>query len=220
MPSSLRSRVYRVAGLREARPLSFDDVTTSAFEELIAAGGVIDYRLDPPKHEFLRYAAERRGLLLHGSTHGDIEQFTPREQTDFHQRLVTAVFATSDGIWPLFFAVVRRAKGGSIVNTCIQVAEPDGPRCFYYFSTSSDPAAPDSWTDGFVYLLSRDGFRKHPSGPEWTCPDPVRPLAVLPVAPDDFPFRSAVRRHRPGESAWRVVVRLVIRSLLRRPSLA
>lgn len=211
-----RSLLCRAAGLLEAQPLAIDKATSVAFDALLDIGGTIDYRIERPKHEFLRYATERRDLLLHGSPRPGIEEFAPREQTDFRQRLVTAVFATSDGIWPLFFAVIRRAKGESIINTCIQVRETRGLRCFYYFSTSTDPRARDSWAPGFVYVFAKDGFRKHPRGPEWTCAAPVRPVAVLPVTPNDFPFRHAVRRHRAGESA----ARHILRSVLRRPALA
>jgi hypothetical protein len=62
------------------------DAYRAAFDALLAqpwnpAG--LDYTLDAPKWAFLCYAAEARGLALHGSLNPDITEFEPRQASDF-----------------------------------------------------------------------------------------------------------------------------------------
>ncbi|HEY1367074.1 MAG TPA: hypothetical protein VGF23_08175 [Gaiellaceae bacterium] len=191
--------------LLEARPPDVDPDTQRVFaaavDDAIGGDGRIAWRGERPKHELLRWLVVDRPVLLHGSNRPDIEEFRPRAQTDFWGRPAHAVFATADGIWPLFFAVVRRRPGLSVWNTCMQ----DDGRSLYFFSVSGEV----EWTEGAVYVLPRDRFERVAGSAEWASAEPVRPLAVLPVAPDDFPFRAAVLRHRAGESSLRFALRLL-----------
>jgi hypothetical protein len=188
--------------LLEARTPKLDAETRSAYASAYDAGpGRIEWRSQRPKHEFLRWLVAERPVLLHGSNRVDIAEFRPRAQTDFWGRPTEAVFATADGVWPLFFAVVRRRPGMAVWNTCVQRDD----RSFYFFSVSGGL----EWTDGLVYVLPRRPFERVAGSAEWTSTEPVRPLATLPVAPEDFPFREAVLRHRSGESTARFALRLL-----------
>ena len=83
------------------------------FDEFLEPGrsSLIDYRLDAPKHEFLSYLVHNRRYLVHGTAAPDLDEVKPMPATDYEARTLEAVFATSDGIWPLFFATLDRARG-------------------------------------------------------------------------------------------------------------
>src|SRR5262245_13132794 len=85
----------------ESRARLFDDALTAAAQ----GGGLVNYRLPYPKHEFLSYVVHHRGLLAHGSNLDDIVLFEPRQANDAGTYL-TGVYAADDGIWPMFFAIV------------------------------------------------------------------------------------------------------------------
>ncbi len=166
-------------------------------------GDFIDYQLPYPKHEFLRFLVDRYPVLLHGSVNSQIARLEPRRQTLFDGPTVEAVFATSDGLWPCFYATMPRPHGvpSSIRNGGLAVQGPSGKRTFYFFSLS-DTIADRPWQSGAVYILPRAPFEmQSPTWQEWTSPEPVRPLAKLAIDPDDFPLRHAVGRHGLEESS-------------------
>lgn len=163
------------------------------WDEAASAGGVIDYDLPYPGHEFLSYVVHRRGLLAHGSNRDDIEEFEARPANDAGTHLV-GVYAAADAIRPLFFATVARGPGRQgQCNGCFMTGRGDGLRRHYFFAMTRDPDDPESWTDGTVCLLPRDTF-EHSFAEEWISAAPVRPAARLRVTPDDFPFRRATVR--------------------------
>lgn len=183
----------------ESRARQYDDALTAAAQ----GGGLVDYRLPYPKHEFLSYVVHHRGLLAHGSNLDDIVLFEPRQANDAGTYL-TGVYAADDGIWPMFFAIVARGGGRlGLYNGSHHVGRGDRLRRFYLFSITKDPGDPASWTTGTVYLLPRETFR-HIWGNEWVSDVSVRPLARLSVRPDDFPFRQATVRFSIGEPLWRI----------------
>jgi hypothetical protein len=189
----------------------------AGFERLVqavdAAGGTeIAYDAAAPKHDFFRYLLERRPVLLHGTGDASIDRFEPRRQTDYDNEWTFAVFATDDPIWPIFFATVNRPVARSLINACSRRYGES----HYYFSIGTDPRARDAWRSGWMYVLPRETFRLHPSGPEWLSPVPVRPLARLRVDPTDFPFRGDVVQHTLGEPVGRAVVRATLGRALRR----
>ena len=86
--------------LPQAPPLDLDDSTRRGFDALLEAtpsGGWVEYHGERPKPEFLRYLAEERGFLMHGSNDPEIPEFTPRPQHTYTGDPVEAVFATTDG---------------------------------------------------------------------------------------------------------------------------
>ena len=160
------------------------------------------YRSPYPIYEFLSYLVEKEAVLLHGSNNPNIACFEPNLQTDYMGRMVQAVFATRDGIWPIFFAIIDRAKyRGSLRNTCIWKTDEQGKRRkMYFFSINENQLANDPWTQGTIYVLPRDGFKAvldYDGNPleEWACLTEVEPLGKLLVSPQDFPFLDAVEGH-------------------------
>lgn len=192
-------------------------VDAGSFERLLhavdeARGDEIEYDAAAPKHAFFRYLLEHREVLLHGTGDPSIERFEPRRQTDYDNEWTEAVFATDDPIWPIFFAVVNRQVARSLVNGCSRRWGDS----HYYFSIGTDPKRSDAWRDGWIYILPRETFRLHPSGPEWLSPVAVRPLARLGVEPSDFPFLHDVVGHRRSEPVGRIVFRSTLGRALRR----
>jgi hypothetical protein len=189
--------------------------------DAVAAGPdqPIDYRLPDPKWRFLSWVAETGTVVLHGSGAPDIRQFEPRQSNDvreFGNR--RAVYAASDGIWPMFFAIVDRERFPqmSISNACIRVPDPSGApgRPYYFFSIDGEVHRQEPWRTGTVYLLPAATFEHDsvddPDGPiesaQAASPEPVTPLAKLVVGPDDFPFLQAIRRHEPAVVMARIAV--------------
>jgi hypothetical protein len=192
------------------------DVDETAFERLLDAvdtadGGDVAYDAAAPKHAFFRHLLERRPVLLHGTGDPAIQRFEPQRQTDYDNEWTNAVFATDDPIWPIFFAVVNRPVARSLINACSRRYGES----HYYFSIGTDPKRADAWRSGSIYVLPRETFRLHPSGPEWLSPVAVRPLARIRVEPGDFPFLGAVTQHHLGEPVGRAVVRATLMRALR-----
>jgi hypothetical protein len=161
------------------------------------------YELAEPKHEFLRWLVREEDVVLHGSNRVAGDRLEPRDQLDAIDRPVTGVFASPDGIWPLFFAVVDRSRVRLLFNGC---ARRRG-RGAYFFALGAEPSVRDPWTKGTVFVLPRGRFR-HTHGLEWLCEEPIEPLARMDVEPPDFPFLGDVFRVRPGSPSWRLHARL------------
>jgi hypothetical protein len=152
--------------------------------------------------------AARREIAFHGTGDPSIESFEPRQPIDFapfgDQK---AVFATSDPIWAMFYAIVDRDRYPLTLNNgCIMLMDSDGrpgpPH--YYFSVSRDALHRRPWRTGCVYFLPAESFVEQPSGPyaghtarvpQLASPAAVRPFARLQVAPSDFPFLPHIRGH-------------------------
>src|SRR5262249_21320606 len=145
-----------------------------------------------------------------GTGNPDIVEFEPRQSNDvdeFGNRC--AIYAASDGIWALYFAILDRDNHvRSLVNACFRVIHA-GQRSdpYYYFSINGDALPHTPWRKGFIYLLPGDSFEQQPrqthQGAEietahWASPVPVKPLARLPVEPEDFPFLSQIEGHDPA----------------------
>lgn len=186
-------------GMLEGPPLTLGAQPAAAFDELLEDGrrGDIDYRMDRPKHEFLSYLVHARGYLLHGTGSPQLEQLRPTRATDHDARSLDAVFATSDGIWPLFFATLDRERAGSLWNGCFHVRRGGVLRRYYFFFTEADPRDERIWRNGAIYVVPREPFVRTWIPNEWACPQPVLALAKLAVSPADFPFRSRVLQLDP-----------------------
>lgn len=168
----------------------------------------IDYKLDAPKWQFLCHAAERTGMVLHGSGNPDITQFEPRQPADtleFSNQ--HAVFAATDGIWPMYYAILDRERHPTMMlcNSTIRIGSGDqlsGPH--YFFSISEWALKQQPWRSGTVYLLPADTFETQPAIEadgvsvhiaQAASPLPVAPAAKLPVRPSDFPFLNQIHGH-------------------------
>jgi hypothetical protein len=167
--------------------------------------------------QFLCTLAARRRIAFHGTGVPNIERLEPREPVDFApfgQR--EAVFATSDPIWAMFYAIVDRGRYALTLNNGCLVLEDTG-EAYYYFSVSEGALAEQPWRAGYLYLLPADTFVEQPEGvyagyrarvPQLASPVAVTPFARLRVAPRSFPFLGRIRGHddeRLGEYARAVM---------------
>jgi len=187
-----------------ADPAAFDDLLDRA----LAAGSAhpIDYELDAPRWEFLQHAIDRGGILLHGSNDPEIRVLETRPADDVRGfGAQTAVYAASDAIWAMYFAIVDRSRPVSLLNGCShRLGETTEP--LWFFSVSQSALDRGAWRDGTVYLLPaqtfvrdddviRDGVRYEQQ--QLASLTSVRPLAKLRVTPADFPFLDRVVGHDP-----------------------
>lgn len=174
----------------------------AAYAEALNRGSAIHYAGPYSKHRLIQYIAQRHAVLLHGSNRMDIQRFEPRRQTLYNGEYVEAVFATKDGIWPVFYAVFDRSKlKGNFRNACFI---GKGSKRYYYFSLTRDTWAGNPWTAGTVYFLPDQTFRKSGEGyidfAEWVSPTSVQPLTQIQVEPSDFLYRNQVACHKSKES--------------------
>src|SRR5437899_6938263 len=116
-----------------------------------------------PFHETVREIARRAGLV-----------FCLNVVTDDRERVVAvaagdpdAVFATSDGIWPLFFATLDRSRAGSLWNGCYHVRRGRVIRRYYFFFTEADPQNEGVWRNGTIYVVPSNAFARTWIPNEW-----------------------------------------------------
>ena len=106
----------------------------------------------------------------------------------------------------MFFAVVDRSRlEGSIRNGVMRYTKPTGEAIdVYNFSIHYEMLPLRPYKAGMLYLLPRERFERlpfYPGGPpssEWVCRKPLRPLARLPLDPEDFPFLDDIGGHDDG----------------------
>jgi hypothetical protein len=193
-----------------------------AFEALLASARplqLLEYRCAYRKYEFLSYLVAERGYLLHGSREPDIELFEPRPASDLYAfSAQRAVYAASDGIWPMVFAIRDRRPGqGTFFNGCSRLVRADGTwsEPYYHFALAADGLRERPWTHGTIYVLPRERFVPHPlvhehgltcTLEEWASPEASVPLLKIEVWPDDFPFLDAFWGYDPrllrGAPVW------------------
>jgi hypothetical protein len=193
--------------------VNFDEETQVAFDELLSttfgSGGcpTLEYTLPWPKWQFLCHVADRHDVALHGSGDPNIFLFEPRQANDLNEfGNQKAIYAASDGLWSMFFAIIDRDRLQSITNACVRLADEEGTLHgpFYVFSISQSALGSQPWRTGWVYLLPRSTFMTQPPlafGPnqvhiaQLASLEPVEPLAKLMVTPEDFPFLMQIRGH-------------------------
>ncbi len=192
-------------------PFCLSTEQQAAFESLIDAtpqGSFIDYQLNEPKWQFLSYLCKSRNLVLHGSQNLDIVEVEPRMANDVRAYSgQDAIYATTDGIWVIYFAIINRRKFKlSLFNSCMDIRlSPDrmiGP--LYFFSITYSALLQKPWCDGTIYILPRETFEQEPAQqmmgatiqfPHWISFKPARPIAKLHVQPQDFPFLAEIHGH-------------------------
>ena len=154
--------------------------------------------------QFMCSVAARRRIAFHGTGDPRIESFEPREPVDFAPfGKQQAVFATSDPIWAMFYAVVDRHRHRLTLNNGCLVLEDTGD-AYYYFSVSRQALPRRPWRAGYLYFLPADTFVEQPGDvyagqqarvPQLASPVAVTPFARLRVAPRSFPFLGQIRGH-------------------------
>ena len=180
-----------------------------------AAGALLrgeTVELPQPRVEFLRWLALERPVVFHGSPRNDLTELSTerksRDSTEWGDQ--TAVYGSSDPVWSIYFAVLRRDNGWTGTrNGSMGV----GRRRFYFFLHNEGSESPDRFGPGSLYLLPPDTFEAQPPAlgfidlAHLVSRVPVRPIARIDVTPEDFPFRDAVRYYREGEPIWRSILR-------------
>ena len=195
-------------------PLDLDAAAVAAFDALWTqitrseAMLALPYTLPFPRWQFLCYLADHKPVVLHGSGNPAVGELEPRQTHDvseFGNRC--AIYAASDGIWPIYFAILDRENYPmSLTNGCFRVLAPGGARSepFYFFSISQPALQHQPWRAGYIYILPGASFEQQPpfvsedveiQVMQCASAEPVKPLARLSVAPDDFPFLSQIRGH-------------------------
>lgn len=187
-------------------------------ERALAQGGELSPGALPvPTWQFLCWLTDERGSLLHGTGNGPFEQLKPRRSNDTNEfGARDAVYAASDGVWPIFFAIVDRTRAPmSISNAAIRLESADGTvgEPLYFFSMTASALERRPFRAGRVYALERDGFDEEAPqafGPalarthHWASAEAVRPLFSVPVTPQDFPFLDSIRAHDDAELFRRI----------------
>ena len=184
-------------------PVTFHDAKLTAFESLYerttstGRRGEITYDLPYPKHEFLRFLVEVKGLLMHGSNNPDVDVMNPvRFSTDAGEPgNVSGVYADKDHIRPMFFAIVNRQRCFGLTNGFFDRKE-DGSLVtggeigvhgrFYFLSIDHKGLQRDPWCDGTVYVLPPETFTFWRG--QYTSRVSVEPLMKIAVKPDDHPL--------------------------------
>ena len=172
------------------------------------SGEEINFDFQYQKHEFLRYLTRQKKLLFHGSNHLNITELIPKPQSDWKGRPIKAVFASGDGIWPMFFATVQHTNyRGSFRNGCFVIRDNGKEESrYYFFSLNMEYKDKEPWQDGMIYLLPKEGFHQTSTGnvrfDEWANPQIVKPISKLRVSPEDFPFKNLVSWHDEKEKIY------------------
>lgn len=164
--------------------------------------------MDAPKWQFLSYLCPAKELVLHGSQNQMIGEVEPRQALDVRAfSAQEAIYATTDGIWAMYFAIVDRENFRlSLFNSCLHIRlSPEqvlGP--LYFFSITQSARAQNPWRAGAVYILPREHFTQEApqqmmgaeiTFPHWVSALPAKPVARLRVEPYDFPFLAQVHGH-------------------------
>ena len=190
--------------LTTIKQATFDDLWQSTSE-----GSYIDYHIPYPKWEFLSYLCESRELVLHGSQNSVIDKVEPRQASDIRTYSnQNAIYATTDGIWVIYFAILDRKKYPemSLFNSCLQarVSTDQLSEPLYFFSISQTVVIKKPWCNGVIYILPRQKFiQEAPQQimgvevifPHWISTSPTKPNAMIKVGPEDFPFLEQIHGH-------------------------
>jgi hypothetical protein len=184
---------------------ALDSQLERAFEKATRDKTITD--LPMPTWIFLHWLTKQKNLLAHGTGNPDIVQFVPRQSDDvgwFGNQ--NAVYAASDGIWAMFFAIMNRPDVPmSISNAAIRLKNPSLD--LYFFSVSDTAMQHNPFRNGWVYLLPRDGFSLEPSpdfyiSQHWASLEPVTPIFKVAIKPTDFVFLEQIRAHNE-EVLWK-----------------
>ena len=172
-------------------------------------GGLIDYSLPYPKWQFLSHLCESKDLVLHGSQNCTINIVEPRQANDIRAYSnQSAIYATTDGIWVIYFAILDRKKhpGVTLFNSCLQarISADQFSDPLYFFSITHSVLLQKPWCEGMIYILPRQSFEREPAQqmqgmeivfPHWISSVPAVPAARLMVGAQDFPFLASIHGH-------------------------
>lgn len=189
--------------------VEYDELILRVYE-----GQLIPKGLPFPKYRFLQYLTLKGDFVFHGSNNLEIDIFEPRKQTLFNGRKTKAVFASSEPIWSIFYAVFDRSKlVGSYRNGCLVYKN----KKYHYYSLNKSTMQNNPWTTGMLYILPKSKFKPTDNGKihfdEWICHDFVEPVSKLAVGVEDFYYINRVATHMNKESLLKTWLFYKIRTL-------
>lgn len=184
--------------------LHFDPHEVVTFDKLIAEiheGKPLTGEIPFSKYRFLQYLALQDEFIFHGSNNKTLEILEPRKQTLFNSQPTEAVFASTEPMWSVFYAVFDRSKAvGSFRNGCLVYKN----RKYHYYALNKSIADQRPWTSGMIYILPKSKFTKVDnrkiSFDEWVCYESVKPIGQLEVSLEDFYFKNKVTIFKENES--------------------
>jgi hypothetical protein len=212
MSATLIWGCLRLARLPSLPPPAVDPEVEARFAaaaDALLAGeetAVPERRLD-----FLRWLAQNRPVVFHGSPRDDLSELSTerrsRDTTAWGNQ--QAVYASTDPVWAIYFACLRRDNGwtGTKNGSMGRAGGPLYPRR-YSFVHNRGSASPNRFGPGSLYLLSPSSFvADQPLGgaidtAHLVSHKPVKPLARIDVTPADFPFADRIGYYRDGEPNW------------------
>jgi hypothetical protein len=216
--SGAGARLFALLGLPRLPPLQVDPASLSAYEEFTSRhidrpGGLQPLRPPGEPTSYLRWLAASRRVLFHGSQRDSITELKPDREsgdsTEFgNQR---AVFATGDPVWAMWFALLVRGPELRSTRNGVWSIRRERRHRQYFFSVDSERPSAEQLTDGWLYVLPRDGFTAEPAvggllqSGQWVNHNPVKPSARIAVTPHDFPFTDVIGRHSADESMLRTL---------------
>lgn len=161
-------------------------------------GGFIEYTFPYPKHEFLEFLVNMKGVLLHGSNYPDIHELEPRQANCKSKKFgnLKAVYATEDEILPIFHAVQDKTKMHDVAMSS-GYSDEGGVKTYNFGIDKQEVLDSYPWSGGVIYILPRAIFEQgtddegHPID-EFISRVPVSAIAKLRVAPEDFPYINQV----------------------------
>ena len=162
-----------------------------------------------PLVPYLRWLAQTEPVVFHGSQQRGLVRLSDERRSRDTRAYgdETAVFATQDPIWALFFAVLRRDAMRSTRNASLGTDEGVcGRRYLFSVDTDGSPFAP-----GALYVLPAAGFAQEPrlaglfDTAHRTRVGAVRALGWFEVEPGDFPLVARTTKHTNTDSIARTL---------------
>ena len=194
------------------------DAATEARFEGLAAELLAGRNPELPERplDFLRWLASSREVAFHGSQRDDLDRLEPlrksRDQTEWGDQ--QALYATTDPVWAIYFACLRRDKGfrGTRNGTLGEADGPLYPRS-YFFVHNRGSASPERFGPGSLYVLPAGPFAAQPplagviDTAHLVSKAAVLPLARIDVSPADFPFAGRIGYYRAREPIFVTLLR-------------
>ena len=134
----------RLARLPSLPALAVDAETEAGFsaaaDELLAGGTT---STPEPRLDFLRWLAEHRPVVFHGSPRDDLRELSTERRS--HDTTAwgnqQAVYASTDPVWAIYFACLRRDQGwtGTKNGSMGRAGGPLYPRRYFSCTTAARP---------------------------------------------------------------------------------
>lgn len=194
-----------------APEITLDKQKTAVCEEIFLSGiGYDKFKANFDQNsitavDYLLFLKAKNQFLFHGSNDLEINTLNPGPQDNYRGEKITAVFASGDPIWAMFFAVLDRDKYvGSVRNGSYLLTTPNGLReRYYFFSINKEMKKYQPWRRGAVYVLPMSSFYPTQTGnlrfDEWASDEPVKPRAKIEVLPGEFPLFGQIAAHNEHE---------------------